>query len=94
MLLNDRPALPWETLTTLQVPLADAMPTQLKALLNQLRASDRVKSVVKEKSDVETLAHYGLSDGPLLTNLGVLMVGTSRDRARLGTSPSVITDCP
>lgn len=89
MLLNDRPALPWETLTTLQVPLADAMPTQLKALLNQLRASDRVKSVVKEKSDVETLAHYGLSDGPLLTNLGVLMVGTSRDRARLGTSPSV-----
>jgi ATP-dependent DNA helicase RecG len=88
-LLNDRPALPWETLTTLQVKVSDAAPSKLAAVLAQLRTSDRVKPAVKEKSDAEMLAHYGLSDGPLLTNLGALMVGTARDRARLGTAPSV-----
>mgnify|MGYP003582605150 CR=1 FL=1 len=41
------------------------------------------------KSDAELLAHYGLTDGAVLTNLGVLVVGTARDRARLGTAPLV-----
>lgn len=88
-LLNDRPALPWETLTTQQVPASDADANKCSALLAQLRASDRVKTSVKEKSDAELLTHYGLSDGPWLTNLGVLILGSARDRARLGTAPSV-----
>jgi ATP-dependent DNA helicase RecG len=88
-LLNDRPALPWETLTSLQVLVSDADPDKLAAVLNQLRISDRVKAAVKEKSNAELLAHYGLSDGLVLTNLGVLILGTFRDRARLGTAPSV-----
>lgn len=88
-LLNDRPTIPWEMLTALQVPVAHAEPSKWAAVLGQLRASDRVKPAVKEKSDAEMLAHYGLSDGPLLTNLGVLVLGTARDRARLGTAPSV-----
>lgn len=88
-LLNDRPALPWETLTSLQVKTLDADPGKRAAVLAQLRASDRVKAAVKEKSDAEMLAHYGLSDGPWLTQLGVLVLGTARDRARLGTAPSV-----
>lgn len=88
-LLNDRPAVPWETMTSLAVPLADADPGKVKALLKSLRASDRVKDSVREKGDAELLAHYGLSDGLLLTHLGVLLVGTARDRARLGTAPLV-----
>jgi len=88
-LLNDRPALPWETLTSSQVKTDAADPGQRAAVLARLRASDRVKAVVKEKSDAEMLAHYGLSDGPWLTQLGVLILGTARDRARLGSAPSV-----
>lgn len=88
-LLNDRPAVPWETMTTLAVPVGDIDTGKLAALLAALRASDRVKDSAREKSDAELLAHYGLSDGAVLTNLGVLIVGTARDRARLGTAPLV-----
>ena len=88
-LLTDRPGLPWESLTNLQIPVARAEFKSCDALLAQLRASDRVKSSVKEKSDIELLAHYGLSDGTWLTHLGVLMVGSANDRARLGTAPVV-----
>lgn len=89
VLLNDRPSVPWESLTSLQVPASAADPAKLVALCAQLRSSDRVKTSVREKADDELLAHYGLSDGALLTNLGVLIVGQARDRARLGTAPSV-----
>jgi len=88
-LLTDRPGLPWETLTNLQIPVAQADFNSRDALLGQLRASDRVKASVKEKSDIELLMHYGLSDGTWLTHLGVLMVGSAIDRARLGTAPVV-----
>nr|WP_297353900.1 ATP-binding protein [uncultured Caldimonas sp.] len=88
-LLNDRPSVPWETLTTLRVPVSHADPAKQTAMLAQLRASDRVKDSVKEKGDAELLAHYGLSDEARLTNLGVLLLGQARDRARLGTAPNV-----
>ena len=42
-LASERAALPWETLTTLQLPRSDADPAQQQALLQALRASDRVK---------------------------------------------------
>lgn len=88
-LLNDRPSLPWEALTSLQVPATAADVAKQAALCARLRSSDRVKPIVKEKTDAELLAHYGLSDGGLLTHLGVLVLGGARDRARLGTAPSV-----
>ncbi len=88
-LLSDRPAVPWETMATLAVPVANADAAAVAVLLAALRASDRVKDSVREKSDAELLAHYGLSDGAMLTNLGVLVAGTARDRARLGTAPLV-----
>ncbi len=40
-------------------------------LCARLRGSDRVKASVKEKTDAELLAHYGLAEGGILTNLGV-----------------------
>lgn len=88
-LLNDRPSVPWETLTSSQVPVNQADAAQQADVSARLRDSDRVKASVKEKGDSELLAHYGLSDGPWLTNLGVLVLGQARDRARLGSAPHV-----
>lgn len=88
-LLNDRPGVPWESMSSLGVPVSAASPEKAAALLAQLRASDRVKDSVKEKGDGELLAHYGLSDADVLTHLGVLMIGSTRDRARLGSAPAV-----
>lgn len=88
-LANERPAIPWETMTSLEVPRAAAERARCAALTARLRASDRVKVSVKEKTDDELLEHYTLAAGPHLTNLGVLLLGTARDRSRLGSAPIV-----
>jgi ATP-dependent DNA helicase RecG len=88
-LANERPAMPWETMTTLGVARASADPAKRAAWLAAIRASDRVKASVKEKSDDELLDHYGLASLGLLTNLGVLLLGTAADRTKLGTAPVV-----
>jgi len=89
VLLNDRPSEPWETLTTLRLPVTAAVPEKRRTLCAGLRQSDRVKPSVKEKTDDELFAHYGLSNGVMLTNLGVLMAGSASDLARLGTAACV-----
>lgn len=88
-LASERAALPWETQTTLQLPRADADPAQQQALLQALRASDRVKPSVKEKTDDELLDHYQLTQGPWLTHLGVLCIGRQHQRAQLTSAPVV-----
>ncbi len=88
-LVSERSALPWETLTTLHVPRVEADATRRDALLRALRASDRVKASVKEKSDDELLDHYQLARGHDLTNLGVLCLGRQHDRAQLTTAPVI-----
>ena len=88
-LANERPAVPWESMTSLAVARADVDAEKIKRFGSALRASDRVKSSVKEKDDDELLTHYGLATGAVLTNLGVLLVGRTSDRARLGTAPIV-----
>jgi len=35
------------------------------------------------------LIHYELSDGEYLTNLGILLIGTKRERSTLGTAPVI-----
>lgn len=62
-LASERSSLPWETLTTLEVPRTQADAATLAALVGALRASDRVKHSVKEKHDDELLAHYQLARG-------------------------------
>jgi len=88
-LANERPATPWEEMISQGVPRANADSTKVASFCTGLRASDRVKPSVKEKSDDELLAHYGLAEGDVLTNLGVLLVGGRHDRARLGTDSIV-----
>ncbi len=88
-LAGERAAFPWETLTSMAVPRERLDREKLRAFCDSIRASDRVKQSVKEKTDDELLAHYLLADGPWLTNLGVLCVGRREDRARLGSAPVV-----
>lgn len=88
-LTNERAARPWETLTTLEVARSEADPAQRTHLLHDLRASDRVKPSVKEKTDDELLDHYQLAQGPWLTHLGVLCIGRQHQRAQLASAPVI-----
>lgn len=88
-LAADRSAISWETLCSLDVSIEEADARKVESVLRDLRSSDRVKASVKEKSDVELLVHYCLAREDRLTNLGVLCIGQSSDRARLGTSPVI-----
>ena len=88
-LASERSALPWETQTTLHIPRVEADTAKRDKLLQALRASDRVKASVKEKTDDELLDHYQLAQGNTLTNLGVLCLGRQHHRAQLSTSPVI-----
>lgn len=88
-LASERAALPWETQITLHIPRAEAEPAKREKLLQALRASDRVKPSVKEKSDDELLDHYQLSHKETLTNLGVLCIGRQVHRAQVTTAPVI-----
>lgn len=88
-LLGERNAQPWETLTTLALPRSERDPTLHEEFVFAIRASERVKASVKEKSDDELLDHYYLAIGHHLTNLGILCIGRREARARLGTAPII-----
>jgi ATP-dependent DNA helicase RecG len=88
-LASERSALPWETQTTLRFPRVEADAAKRYKLLQALRASDRVKASVKEKTDDELLDHYQLARGHDLTNLGVLCLGRQHHRAQLTTAPVI-----
>lgn len=88
-LANERSAIPWETQTTTGIERSSVDTQKLDRLLSDLRASDRVKPSVKEKTVEELLDHYLLTDRDFLTNLGVLCIGTQSGRAKLGSAPVV-----
>ena len=89
-LADEHPATPWEEMTSQGVPRANRDAAKNQRFCAGLRASDRLNPLVKEKSDDELFTHYGLARGDVLTNLGVLLVGGTRDRARLGSGPIVL----
>ena len=88
-LANDRSVISWEAMTSLGVSSGDADSSALRRWTEAIRASSRVKTSVREKSAAELLVHYDLAVGETLTNLGVLMIGSRSDRAKLGTAPIV-----
>jgi len=88
-LLGEHKTQPWETLTTLALPRSECDPALHEAFVFAIRASERVKASVKEKSDDELLDHYYLAIGHHLTNLGILCIGRREARARLGTAPII-----
>ena len=88
-LAAERGAWPWETQTTQRVPRTAADTALRERLLAALRASERVKAAVKEKSDEELLEHYQLVRAEWLTNLGILCIGRRQERADLLSSPVI-----
>jgi ATP-dependent DNA helicase RecG len=88
-LAGERAALPWESLTSLQVRREQIDNNKFMSFRSAVHASDRVSRFVKEKSDSELLDHYLMANGEWLTNLGILCIGRREDRARLGTAPVI-----
>ncbi|HEU0188188.1 MAG TPA: ATP-binding protein [Gallionellaceae bacterium] len=88
-LATERSALPWETQTVLHIARTGLDLDKFSKLVQALRASDRVKNSVKEKSDDELLDHYQLAQGGHLTNLGILFLGQQFHRAQLTTAPVI-----
>lgn len=87
-LASERSGRPWETMDS-GVAHQSVDAAQVARFVKGIRASDRVKDSVKEKSDEELLTHYGLAQGDRLTRLGVLLLGRTADRRALGTAPLV-----
>ncbi|MHB8782036.1 MAG: ATP-binding protein [Desulfobacteria bacterium] len=87
-LANERTGRPWESMDS-RVLRQDTDPARLDRFVTAVRASDRVKDSVREKSPDELLTHYGLAQGGTLTRLGVLLLGTTADRRALGTAPLI-----
>lgn len=87
-LADERPGRSWEAMNS-RVPRDKSDAARLEAFVAAIRASDRVKDSVKEKSPDELLTHYGLADGDSLTHLGTLLLGTPLQRRNLGTAPLI-----
>jgi len=88
-LLTEKTAHSWEEQTSRNVSANLADETKKLQFLAEIRASERVKSFVKEKSDDEILAHYYFVKDNLLTNLGILWIGRREDRAMLQHAPVI-----
>jgi ATP-dependent DNA helicase RecG len=88
-LMNDRGAFVWEIQTSQSVPRSRVDESKLRRFLELIRASDRVSDFVKGKSDDEIVDYYLLAKSDLLTNLGVLWIGTRVDRATLPYAPVI-----
>lgn len=88
-LVTDKPAFIWETLVRKSVRRSDIDIEKLQSFYNDIQASDRVSSFVKQKTPDELLDHYFMADGDFLTNLGVLWVGKRADRAKLLYAPVI-----
>lgn len=78
----EKGAYQWELLAT-RVSLSDIPAENVTKFAEDIRNSDRVKEHVKQMSNLEILEHYNLVDGEIVTNLGVLWLGNSKQRSRI-----------
>lgn len=88
-LLTEKTAHNWEEQTSRNVSKDFADKTKQMQFLSEIRTSERVKTFVKDKADDEILEHYRFIKGDLLTNLGILWIGRSEDRAMLQHAPVI-----
>ena len=79
---EEKGAYQWELFTTM-FELDDTTKSNLTKFANDIRQSDRVKQHIKQLDDMETGEQYHLIDGNKLTNLGVLWIGTAKQRSRI-----------
>lgn len=78
-LSEEKGAYQWEIIRTKHRFDANAIST-LRLLAQDIRKSPRVRGHIKQLDDVELAEHYHLTDDGFLTNLGVLWIGTSKQR--------------
>ena len=79
---EEKGAYQWEIVTTM-FELDDTTKANLTKFANDIRQSDRVKQHIKQLDDMEIGEQYHLIDGNKLTNLGVLWIGTAKQRSRI-----------
>lgn len=78
----EKGAYQWEFLTT-RTRLEEVPHENIVRFAEDIRSSKRVKEHVKQMTDIEILEHYNLVDNGVLTNLGVLWLGTAKQRGRI-----------
>lgn len=88
-LASDKSAFIWEEKVVKKIPLAECDTTKLNTFENDIKKSERVSDFVKEMSIEDKLEHYTLTRDHLLTNLGILWLGTKQQRAGLHYAPAV-----
>jgi ATP-dependent DNA helicase RecG len=81
-LASEKDAFQWE-LQPRNISYSEIPEINMRWFADEIRKSDRVKSNIKELSDIEIIEHYNLIDKGKLTNLGVLWLGTASQRSRL-----------
>ena len=79
---EEKGAFQWELVPT-RFELEDENKTNLSKFANDIRQSDRVKQHIKQLDDMEIGEQYHLLDGNKMTNLGVLWIGTAKQRSRI-----------
>ena len=87
-LVFERNAYQWELVET-DFTLKQVPDENIQQFVNDIKNSERVKSFVKQKDNIEILEHYNLVYHHKLTNLGVLWLGTPQMRARISYPLSV-----
>ena len=88
-LAADKNAFIWEEKIVRKIHFTDCDQVKLKEFVNDIRNSQRVSNFIKEMSPEDLLEHYMLIQDQLLTNLGVLWIGSKKQRAVLHYAPSV-----
>ena len=72
----------WEIVKT-RIPVIDVHRQNLSVLASDIRNSKRVKQHVQQMDDMELAEYYHLIDDGFLTHLGVLWLGTTKERGNL-----------
>lgn len=79
---EEKGAYQWELASTV-FELDDETKAKLSAFANNIRQSNKVKQHIKQLDDIEIGEHYHLLDGGKITNLGVLWIGSAKQRSRI-----------
>lgn len=88
---SDKSAFEWETHIPYKISWDKCDQIKLQNFRSEIQKSNRVNSLIKEKSDEELLKYYNFIDeAGSLTNLGVLWIGNKEQRSKLSCAPTVL----
>ncbi len=82
-LAEEKHSFQWELARTNTVWRNEIDPETLRRFAESIRQSARVSDHIKQMSDAEIVENYNLTDGEYLTALGVLWLGSAKQRSRL-----------